>query len=524
MTDQGITFTSQKSKEGILIKDTPPAGCVMTIFGATGDLARHKLFTALYDLAAEKKLPEQFEIVGYSHTDRDTASFIEGTRQSLEERLGPSFDPAVWQWLAVRMRYTAGDFAGREGFLKLASVIETIEAQKQTGGNRLFYLATASPYFADILGNLHEAGLARPAEAGRQQPWRRVVIEKPFGTDLHSARQLNRLATGILDESQIFRVDHYMAKETVRNILVLRFANSIFEPLWNRSHIDHVQITAAEDIGISTRGAFYDKTGVVRDMLQNHLMQVLALVAMEAPVSFESRDFQDEKSKFFRALRPLDPKNLQDRVVLGQYAGYREENKVGADSSTPTFVALKVFIDNWRWQGVPFYIRSGKGLAAKLTEVSIHFSPIPVCLFRGADACRQIHPNVLTIRIQPDEGITLSFACKVPGDHLEIGEVTMDFGYARAFAGRKRDAYERLLLDCMRGDNLLYGRADVIEEQWRFVAPLLEGSDGHAPMTIHTYERGGDGPLAADALIDRDNRCWRGLKESCPSCGKAEKE
>jgi len=523
MTDQGITFTSQKSSDGILIKDTPPAGCVMTIFGATGDLARHKLFTALYKLAAEKKLPEHFEIIGYSHTDRDTASFIEGTRRSLEEKLGHSFNPSVWQWLAVRMRYTAGDFAAEEGFLKLAKVIETVETERQTGGNRLFYLATASPYFADILGNLNAAGLTRPVEPERQQPWSRVVIEKPFGTDLPSAHQLNRLATGILDESQIFRVDHYMAKETVQNILVLRFANAIFEPIWNRSHIDHVQITAAEDIGITTRGAFYDKTGVVRDMLQNHLMQVLALVAMESPVSFASRDFQDEKSKFFRSLRPLEPANLDERAVLGQYAGYRGENKVGPDSTTPTFVALKVFIDNWRWQGVPFYIRAGKGLAAKLTEISIHFRPIPICLFLGVDPCRHIHPNVLTIRIQPDEGITLSFSCKVPGDHLEIGEVTMDFSYARAFAGKKHDAYERLLLDCMRGDNLLYGRADVIEEQWRFVAPLLEGADGRAPMTVHNYERGSDGPVAADAFIERDNRCWRGLKESCPACPAEEK-
>jgi glucose-6-phosphate 1-dehydrogenase len=517
MTETGITFTSQQNKEGILIKDTAPGSCVMVIFGATGDLSRLKLFPALYGLAAEKKLPEQFEIIGYSHTDRTSESFIDQIRQSLEKKLGQAFDAAVWDWLAGRLRYVAGDFAGQDDYLHLAAVIKKIEEQQKTRGNRLFYLATASPFFGDILQNLHGAGLIHPVDDAHPQPWSRVVIEKPFGTDLESARQLNRLATGIFDEKQIFRVDHYMAKETVQNILVLRFANSIFEPLWNRSHIDHVQLTAAEDIGITTRGAFYDKTGVVRDVLQNHLMQVLALVAMELPVSLNPRDFHDEKSKFFRALRPLDADDLSEHAVLGQYIGYTEEKNVEPDSATPTFVALKVLIDNWRWQGVPFYIRAGKGLAAKLTEVSIHFRPIPICLFGGADACRRIHPNVLTIRIQPDEGITLSFACKVPGDHLEVGEVTMDFSYARAFAGRQRAAYERLLLDCMRGDNLLYGRADVIEGQWSFVAPLLEGEEGSAKIALQKYERGSDGPRTAEAIIAGDGRCWRGLAENCPN-------
>ncbi len=490
MTEPGITFTSQQQKEGILMRDTAPASCVMVIFGATGDLARNKLFPALYGLAAEKKLPDQFEIIGYSHTDRTTESFIAQIRQSLAKKMGQSFSPPVWEMLARRLRYVAGDFGGKEDYDNLAKIIKKIEEEQKTGGSRLFYLATASPFFADILRNLHSSGLIYPVNADRQHPWSRVVIEKPFGTDLESARQLNHLATSILDESQIFRVDHYMAKETVQNILVLRFANAIFEPLWNRSHIDHVQISAAEDMGIGTRGAFYDKTGVVRDVLQNHLMQILALVAMESPVSFKSRDFHDEKSKFFRALRALDAGDLADNVVLGQYSGYRAEKNVESDSETPTFVALKVFIDNWRWQGVPFYIRAGKGLAAKLTEVSIHFRPIPICLFGGVDACQRIHPNVLTMRIQPDEGITLSFACKVPGDHLEVGEVTMDFSYARAFAGKKRTAYERLLLDCMRGDNLLYGRADVIEGQWSFIAPILEDKDGKTAIPVRQYARG----------------------------------
>jgi glucose-6-phosphate 1-dehydrogenase len=517
MTEKGITFTSQQRKEGILMRDTAPGGCVMVVFGATGDLVSHKLFPALYRLASEKKLPEQFQIIGFSHTDRTTESFTDQIRQSLEEKLTDSFTPSVWKRLAGRLRYVAGDFAGKKDYRKLAEVLREIEKRQNTGGNRIFYLATASLYFADILGNLDGAGLIYPAESGDGgQPWSRVVIEKPFGTDLESARQLNRLATDILDETQIFRVDHYMAKETVQNILVFRFANSIFEPLWNRGHIDHVQITAAEDIGITTRGSFYDRTGVIRDVLQNHLMQILALVAMESPVSLTSRDFHDEKSKFFRALRPLDPVTLAEKVVLGQYSGYEKEKNVEPDSETPTFAAMKVFIDNWRWQGVPFYIRAGKGLAVKLTEVSIHFRSIPICLFGGVDSCRHVLPNVLTMRIQPDEGITLSFACKVPGDHLEIGEVTMDFSYARAFAGKKRDAYERLLLDCMRGDNLLFGRADVIEEQWAFVDPLLAGSGGRSTLAVQRYVRGSDGPKGAEALMASDGRCWRDLAASCP--------
>jgi glucose-6-phosphate 1-dehydrogenase len=357
-----------------------------------------------------------------------------------------------------------------------------------------------------ILHGLTGSGLIAKQEDANARPWSRVVIEKPFGRDLGTSRELNRLALDSLDETQLFRIDHYLGKETVQNLLVFRFGNAIFEPLWNRKYVDHVQVTAAEDMGIEGRGKFYDETGVVRDIVQNHLLQVLALCAMEPPVSFESEEIRDEKAQVFRSLKKLAGGEVEERVVLGQYRGYRDEPHVARDSTTPTYAALKVFIDNWRWQGVPFYLRAGKRLAKRVTEVAIHFQSVPLLLFEHKGD--PLEPNVLILRIQPDEGIGLRFMCKVPGDDLALSKVSMDFGYAQSFQKPVQEAYEHLLLDCMRGDQTLFWRRDEVSRAWEFVGPVLEGG---ARCPVEMYDPGSGGPSRADALLARDGRKWRPL-------------
>ncbi len=510
MSEIGVGVATGKLPEKLIIKDTPPSSCIIVVFGATGDLARKKLFPALYGLERDGMLPHTCMIVGFSHTDRTRETFQAQIRDNIATKLDSAFDEQVWQRLAARLQYHAGDFKNPEPFRKLSNRIREVESGSGAEGNRLFYLATASHFFPAILENLKAADLLHASGLGDQEPWTRLVIEKPFGSDLASARDLNRIAAEILAEEQIFRVDHYLAKETVQNILVFRFANAIFDPVWNRAHIDHVQITGAEDIGIGSRGTFYDKTGVVRDVIQNHLLQVLALIAMEPPVSFKAADFHDEKSKLFRSLRPLRPEWLSGQVTLGQYRGYRDEPGVAADSDTPTFAAVKILIDNWRWQGVPFYIRAGKRLSRQLTEVVIRFRHIPICLFGSREVCQNISPNTITLRIQPDEGISLSFSCKVPGDHLEVGDMAMDFGYTKAFVGKKvRPAYERLFLDAMRGDQTLFARADSLEAQWAYIEPILRASG--STLEVHPYEPGSSGPARADDLFRRASRSWHPL-------------
>ena len=344
-------------------------------------------------------------------------------------------------------------------------------------------------------------------------PFQRVIIEKPFGRDLASARALNELLGEYVDESQTFRIDHYLGKETVQNILVFRFGNSIFEPLWNRKYIDHVQITAAESIGVEKRGRFYDANGVLRDIVQNHLLQVLSLCAMEAPTSFGADDVRDAKLQVFRSLRPIVGPGIAKDVVRAQYRGYRQEEGVSADSVTPTFTAMKVMVDNWRWQGVPFYLRAGKHLADRRTEVSIHFQPIPLCLFSREEACQMFEPSVLILRIQPEEGISLRFMAKVPGEHIAVDTVAMNMSYADTFRKPLSEAYERLLVDCMKGDATLFARRDAVEQAWTFITPILE--EWSADQTdIATYEPGSDGPKEAHELLARDGRRWRGLGHS----------
>jgi glucose-6-phosphate 1-dehydrogenase len=483
-----------------LLPPRPPDDCTVVIFGVTGDLTHRKLVPALYTLAAQDELPSRFAMIGTSTSVGSADALRADLRESTSKfsRTRP-LDEAAWKRFAEGVETVQGDFNEPGAYAALRTKLAEVEARRGTRGNRLYYMATPPSVFPVILRHLKDAGLLHPPGTS---PWSRVVMEKPFGRDLTSARELNRLVAEVLDESQIFRIDHYLGKETVQNILVFRFGNSIFEPVWNRKYVDHVQITMAEEIGVERRGKFYDQTGVLRDVVQSHLLQVLALCAMEPPTSFRADDVRDEKTQLFRSLRPSRP----DDAVWGQYEGYRGEEGVAPDSRTATFVAMKAMIDNWRWQGVPFYLRAGKGLRRRTTEVSVHFQAIPFCLFGREEVCQLIEPNVLTLRIQPDEGIALRFAAKAPGDDLTVGTVTMDFSYASSFQRPSGEAYERLLLDAMRGDATLFARRDGDEKCWEFVQPLLEDPGVPSP-----YARGTTGPPEADELLRREKRRWRPL-------------
>jgi glucose-6-phosphate 1-dehydrogenase len=509
MNDSVIDFKTERVAGAPLSVERAPDSCALVIFGITGDLARRKLVPGLYNLEREGRLPAGVCLVGVGRRPLARDELLETLRESAAafSRARP-LEPAVWSALASRFEYVAGDFSSVEFHRALGRRLAELEANPATGGNRLFYLSTPSELFPVLLEGLHEGGLL---PGGSGQPWTRVAIEKPFGRDLASACELNRLCQRVASESQLFRMDHYLGKESVQNLLVFRFGNPIFEPLWNRKYIDHVQITAAESIGIEGRGAFYEQTGVVRDMVQNHLMQVLALCAMEPPVTFAADDIRDRKLDLLRCIRPLDPGGVARDVVHGQYEGYLSEPGVGPASRTPTFVAMKLALDNWRWQGVPFYVRAGKGLAARVTEISVCFQSIPLCLFGRDDVCQVLQPNVLTMRLQPREGIQLRFMTKVPGEALEVSGVTMDFSYEQAFGQAGPEAYERLLLDCMRGDGTLFPRADATRKAWELVTPILEAHEAGPSLPLHTYAPGSQGPEAAAELIRRDGRAWRRL-------------
>jgi len=484
-----------------------PDPSTFVLFGANGDLSGRKLVPALYKLETRRSLPDRFSLLGVSRGIPAPKEYCAWLRRSLEKHLpGETIDEQAWARFTRRIDTCPGEFDDEATYAALHRKLEEHEKRFETAGNRLFYLATPSGVVPLVLEKLHAAGLLRE-DAG----WARVVIEKPFGTDLDSARKLNELAAGFLGEDQIYRIDHYLGKETVQNILVFRFGNPILEPLWNRKYIDHVQITVAEDIGVGTRGSFYDSTGALRDMVQNHMLQVLALVGMEAPLTFQADDIRDEKTQVFRALRPITGSQVLSETVRAQYEGYRREKDVAPDSRTPTYTALRVHLDNWRWQGVPFYLRTGKKLARRLTEVAIHFQAIPLCLFGDQEVCQRVEPNVLTLRIQPEEGISLRFSTKVPGEDLRVSNVLMDFRYEDVFQCAIGDAYERLLLDALCGDPTLFTRRDGVEAAWRFITPILETWEQDDSSPLPTYPPGSRGPAEADRLLGRDGRLWRDL-------------
>jgi glucose-6-phosphate 1-dehydrogenase len=497
-----------KPEQKPVIEKAPP--CAFVVFGASGDLTRRKLIPALYKLAAKGFLNEHFAMIGVARrewTDEQFRAEMQAGVKEFAARDG-GMDENVWRRFGACLHYVTGEFENPVTYDTLNRKIDAIDKERQLGGDRLYYLATPPNEFPVILHRLKQAGMIH---AVTEPGWTRVIVEKPFGRDLDSAQALNTLIAHVLDESQIFRIDHYLGKETVQNILVFRFANNIFEPLWNRNYVDHVQITAAESIGVGTRGKFYDQNGVLRDVVQNHILELLSLTAMEPPTTSSADDIRNEKMKVLHALRKPWADTIANDLVLGQYKGYRDEPDVAKDSVTPTYACMRVFVDNWRWQGVPFYIRAGKKLAKRCTEISLHMRQIPLCLFGRDDVCARIDPNVLTLRIQPDEGISLSFASKIPGYDLQVGTVKMDMTYVETFGGEPPEAYERLLLDAMRGDATLFSRRDAVEASWEWITPILQWVDKHPPKDFPNYEPGSWGPDRCHDIMRREGRAWRTL-------------
>ncbi len=508
-------------REGLRLDQTPPP-CTMVIFGVTGDLTHRKLMPQLYDLTVDTPLPAPFSIVGFARRDWDDNRFREEMKGAVVGALGEKVDDAGWQSFAQRLCYVNGNFDDPAGYTRLGETLDRLERERGTGGNRIFYLATPPSYYPMIINNLKDAGLAQRRIPGEVDSggWTRLVIEKPFGHDLASAQSLNNEIAGTFAESQVYRIDHYLGKETVQNLLVFRFGNGIFEPLWNRQYIDHVQITVAESIGIEGRGEFYEEAGALRDIVQNHMFQVLSLIAMEPPSTINEKTVRDEKVQVLQAITPLRGAAIAADVVRGQYGpgwvngkvapGYRSEKGVEADSTVETYVAMRLRIDNWRWAGVPFYLRTGKSLPQRTTEIAVQFNTVPALLFAGTGTMPS-EPNVLTLRIQPDAGITLRFAAKVPGAEMQIRSVNMDFFYGTAFTAAGPDDYARLLLDCMRGEQTLFARRDEVEQAWTLATPILDYWARHPRPQFPNYEAGTWGPPEADALIQRDGRRWRRL-------------
>ncbi|MFA5124162.1 glucose-6-phosphate dehydrogenase, partial [Zavarzinia sp.] len=496
------------------------------IFGFTGDLTHRKLMPALYDLACHGVLPIGTTIIGYGRQELSDDEFRALLRKAIDDHYGAdTIDGSLCDRILLSPRYVQGQFDDPEGYARLAAVLDELDTGG-TLGNRLFYLATPPSQFEVIVEQLGAAGLARHGDfagsASRGEPvagWTRVVVEKPFGHDLRTARELNCVIAEVFDERQVYRIDHYLAKETVQNLLVLRFANGIFEPIWNRRYVDFVEITAAETLGVEHRGPYYEEAGALRDMITPHLIQLFSLVAMEPPVAFDADAVRDEKLKVLRAVRPIPQHLVSLWAVRAQYVqgvvedeavpAYRSEDRVAPDSHMETYAAVKLLVDNWRWQGVPFYLRTGKRLARRVTEIAIHFKLPPVLLFRDAAAGRGLQPNVLVLRVQPDEGFSLSMESKLPGHDVALQPVAMDFSYGTTLHELPFSAYETVLVDVMEGDMTLFTRGDQAEEAWRIVGPILDEWAHKPTRDIPIYEAGGWGPETADALIAADGHAWR---------------
>ncbi len=490
----------------------PGDPCVMVIFGASGDLTKRKLIPALYNLAKDNLLSKDFALVGVARNEMNTDEFRDMINKEIGDFATTKLDPQQWEWLSKRIYYISGDFADPVVYQNLSTLLATLDKEHNTRGNYFFYLATSPSFFAPVINQLGAAGLV-----SEENGWRRVIIEKPFGRDYDSARKLNKDIRKVLDEKQIYRIDHYLGKETVQNILVFRFANGIFEPIWNRRYIDHIQITVSETVGVEQRGMYYDTAGTLRDMVPNHIFQLISLTAMEPPVSFDADVVRDEQAKILRALTPMNDEEVLSRTVRGQYGegivkgqkvqAYRSEPMVAPDSRTETFVAMKLFIDNWRWADVPFYLRTGKSLPKRATQIAIQFKRAPFVLFRKT-AVDRLEPNRLILHLQPDEGISLSFGAKIPGPVVQIGGVNMNFNYTDYFNATPQTGYERLLYDCMLGDATLFQRSDMVETAWHVVAPIQDVWDALPPRKFPNYAAGTWGPPEADELLAKDHRHW----------------
>ncbi|MCI0650443.1 MAG: glucose-6-phosphate dehydrogenase [Planctomycetes bacterium] len=492
----------------------PANPCTIVIFGSSGDLTKRKLIPALYNLSKGKLLPKEFAIIGFARSEGSDAAVREQLAKDIREYATGAVDPRLWNWFEERLHYVGGNFNDPKSYEKLKEALAKADKQHGTRGNYLFYLATPPGLFAEIVQQLGNAGLT--AEENGQ--WRRVIVEKPFGRDLDSARALNGAIGGTLSENQIYRIDHYLGKETVQNILVFRFSNGIFEPIWNRQYIDHVQITVAESVGVEQRAGYYETSGALRDMVQNHLFQLLALIAMEPPISFEAEAVRDEKAKALRSVQPISPEDVLKCAVRGQYGdgmigsnaipAYRSSPGVNPSSNTESFVALKLFIENWRWAGVPFYLRTGKAMKRRVTEIAIQFKRAPHVLFRGTEA-EHVPANFLVLHIQPREGISLSFQAKVPGPVVRAGAVDMEFEYSKYFGSDPTTGYETLLYDCMLGDATLFQRADTVEVGWQVVTPILDVWAALRARGFPNYAAGSWGPDEAAELLEQDGRAWR---------------